>query len=295
LVSVIRNLGAPERFGERQYRATLDPTFFVALTGTTAMLDRISLDTPLVELRSSRQTNRKFLHCLDDHQKDQQKRDLLTARFRNAFRKSVEGIIEAGRVLIEAKNELEHGQFIDWVERDLRFGPAQECGRGLGLRKVQMLMFLAKNEVISNANHWCAFPPSWRTLWELSQIRPKQRLLDLIASGKINPGMTREEAFALNHKSSGERSPTPRLKREIAALLNVCIFLGGGDGVLAHIRELKDVSNVPAAKEFGRAARWAKQKIAERRRANSATILLVLRRKMEALGTIRSAAVRSRH
>jgi hypothetical protein len=44
-------------------------------------------------------------------------------------------------------------------------------------------MFLARNEVISNASHWHAFPPSSRTLWELTQIRPKQRLLELIAKG----------------------------------------------------------------------------------------------------------------
>jgi hypothetical protein len=42
------------------------------------------------------------------------------------LKKSAEGIIEAGRVLIEAKNELEHGQFIEWVACDLRFGDPQE-------------------------------------------------------------------------------------------------------------------------------------------------------------------------
>ena len=36
--------------------------------------------------------------------------------------KGVEGIIEAGRVLIDAKSELEHGQFTDWVVSELRFG-----------------------------------------------------------------------------------------------------------------------------------------------------------------------------
>ena len=99
------------------------------------------------------------------------------------MKKSVEGIIEAGRVLIEAKNELEHGQFIDWVVNDLRFGIRKDGSRPADLRKAQMLMFLARNEVISNACHWHAFPPSPRTLWELTQIRPKQRLLELIAKG----------------------------------------------------------------------------------------------------------------
>ena len=36
--------------------------------------------------------------------------------------KGVAGIIEAGQVLIEAKNKLPHGQFTDWVDRELRFG-----------------------------------------------------------------------------------------------------------------------------------------------------------------------------
>ena len=182
------------------------------------------------------------------------------------MKKSVEGTIEAGGVLIEAKNELEHGQFIDWVVNDLRFGIRKDGSRPADLRQAQMLMFLARNEVISNACHWHAFPPSLRTLWELTQIRPKQRLLELIANGTVNSGMTREEAVALRHKTSQERSRAPKLKREIAALLEVCIILGGGDGVLAHIRDLKDVSDVPPVEEIDRAARWVKRKLTECRK-----------------------------
>lgn len=228
------------------------------------MLERISLDKNLVEWRPERKTSAR------QHQNSREARDklsALTARFRNALKKSVEGIIEAGRVLIEARNELEHGQFTDWVVRELRFGSRKDSSREVDLRKAEMLMFLARNEVISNPCHWHAFPPSPRTLWELTQIRPKLRLLELIASGTINPGMTREEAVALRQKNSHERSPTPKLKREIAALLEVCIALGGGDGVLAHIRDLKDVSELPPAKEFDRAARWVRQKLAERRQS----------------------------
>jgi hypothetical protein len=193
----------------------------------------------------------------------------LTARFRNALKKSVEGIVEAGLVLIQAKSEVEHGQFIDWVVNELRFGTQKVGVPHADIRQAEMLMFLARNDVISKSCHWHAFPPSPRTLWELTQIRPKQRLLDLIADGTINPSMTREEAIALRHGTSLERSPVPtvRLKREIAALVDVCIFLGGGDGVLAHIRGINDIANVPATSDFDRAARWAKRKLAERRRA----------------------------
>jgi hypothetical protein len=228
------------------------------------MLERIWLDKNVVEWVPERKTSTRGDK---NGRQTKDKLSALTARFRNALKKSVEGIVEAGCVLIEAKNELEHGQFIDWVVRELRFGSRKDGNREADLRKAEMLMFLARNEVISNPCHWHDFPPSPRTLWELTQIRPKQRLLELIANGTINSGMTREDAVALRHKISQERSPTPKLRREIAALLEVCIILGGGDGVLAHIRDLNDVSNVPPAKEFDRAARWVRQKLAERRQS----------------------------
>jgi hypothetical protein len=94
-------------------------------------------------------------------------------------------------VLIQANDELPHGEWLEWLENDLHLHP----------RKAQMLMLIARHPVLSNAYHWYAFPASWRTLYELTQLcRPKQnpqRMLDLIASGQINPFMTREDAQAL--------------------------------------------------------------------------------------------------
>ncbi len=52
-------------------------------------------------------------------------------------------------MLIEAKSELEHGEFINWVVCDLRFGT--RAHREPDLCKAEMLMFLARNEVISNS------------------------------------------------------------------------------------------------------------------------------------------------
>ena len=98
---------------------------------------------------------------------------VLTQRFRNALKQSVAGIIEASKVLIEVKKKLPHGDFTDWVDRELRFGaPTKTGSREANIRKGQMLIMVAEHEVISNANHWYAFPPSWRTLYELTQLRP---------------------------------------------------------------------------------------------------------------------------
>jgi hypothetical protein len=101
----------------------------------------------------------------------------------------------------------------------------------------------------------------------LTQIRPKQKLLTLIESGKINPGITIEDAVTLRRgTTSRERSPTtPKLKRELIALLDACIVLGGGDCVLAHIRGLKD-SNIPTIKDFDVATKWARDKLSQQRR-----------------------------
>lgn len=108
------------------------------------------------------------------------------------MRKSVEGIFQAGGVLIEGKAQLVHGEFIDWVTNDLKLGEGK-----VGMRKAQMLMNIARHPILSKANQWFAFPPSWRTIHEISLIRPKSRLLAFIANGKINSGMTREEVIAL--------------------------------------------------------------------------------------------------
>jgi hypothetical protein len=233
------------------------------------MLDRTSRRQTLLEpfhlpRLSDRNDGRKIRIGHNRHDLSE-----LTERFRNALKKSVEGIVAAGQVLIQAKSELEHGQFTDWVVNDLRFGTRKPGVRDADIRKAELLMFLARNEVISNPCHWHDFPPSPRTLWELTQIRPKQRLLDLIADGTINPSMTREEAIALRSGATREQptAPTLKLKREIAALVDVCIFLGGGDGVLAHIREATDLQHVPAPAEFERAVRWVKRRLANRRRS----------------------------
>ena len=94
---------------------------------------------------------------------------VLTQRFRNALKQSVAGIIEAGQVLIEAKSRIAYGDFTDWVVRKLQFCSRNEGSREADLRKAEMLMLLARHEVISKSCHWHALPPSIRTLYELTQ------------------------------------------------------------------------------------------------------------------------------
>jgi hypothetical protein len=213
------------------------------------MLDRTaSLGEPLIEMRSPSHKGSR---------KDQRKLADLTKRFKSAMKQSLEGILQAGDVLIEAKRALPHGKWLSWVEQDLK----------IGIRSAQILMFIARNPVISNATHESLLlPVSPRTLYELSQFQPA-RLSALISSGRITPGLTREEAVALRHGavSKQERLTAPKLKHAIATLVNVCLVLGGSDVVLAYIRGLEDISTIaPTAKELRQAAVWAKHKLATR-------------------------------
>jgi hypothetical protein len=80
--------------------------------------------------------------------------ELVWARkVRAAWQKSVESIIETGRLLIEAKAALPHGGF-EIMVKDLPFGA----------RAAQFLMKVASHPVLSNPKHASLLPASWMTL-----------------------------------------------------------------------------------------------------------------------------------
>jgi hypothetical protein len=188
---------------------------------------------------------------------------VLTQRFRNALKKSVAGIIEAGQVLIEAKSRIEYGQFTDWVVRELQFGSRKEGSRESSIWKAEKLMLLAQHDVISKSCHWHALPPSIRTLYELTQV-PRSKLLKLIDNGRVHAGTTREEAIEFQPKSKGSPKSQVKLKREIATLVDVCILLGQSDCVLAHIRSLKRARKNLTVQMFEQAVRWAKPQLTKK-------------------------------
>jgi hypothetical protein len=98
-----------------------------------------------------------------------------------AWQKTTEAIIETGRLLNEAKAEVEHGDWLKLVEA-LPFGA----------RTAQMLMAIAANPVLSNPNHGSHLPPSWRTLYELTKL-DDQVLLAKIEDHSIHPDIERKD------------------------------------------------------------------------------------------------------
>lgn len=86
-------------------------------------------------------------------------RDDWSARITACWRQSIDGIIQTGRLLAQAKAELPHGEFLPMVET-LPFK----------LTMVQRLIAIAADARISNAAHGPILPAHWRTLYELTKL-----------------------------------------------------------------------------------------------------------------------------
>lgn len=118
--------------------------------------------------------------------------------------------LETGQFLIDAKSDLECGQFSIMVERELPFGP----------RTARMLMAIANHPIISDRNHGSVLPSSWRTLYELTRL-PNAVLLAALADGSIHPKMERKDARALvdDGEDAGAVEQRMNSSNEAAALM----------------------------------------------------------------------------
>jgi hypothetical protein len=105
---------------------------------------------------------------------------------RETWRRGVESTIAAGQLLIEARQQLEHGEFALMIKAKLPFDAST----------ARRLMIVAEHPVLSNRAHGHVLPPSWRTLYELSKV-PHDVLLARIADGTVHPGMERGDVSAI--------------------------------------------------------------------------------------------------
>jgi hypothetical protein len=113
-----------------------------------------------------------------------------TAKITRSWHASLEGLLECGSLLVAAKNALPHGEFLNMIERDLPFGP----------RTAQMLMRVATDQRLTNANHVSHLPPHLGTLHELTKLNDEIFERGL-ADGTIHPDMGRAVATGLNRKA----------------------------------------------------------------------------------------------
>jgi Protein of unknown function (DUF3102) len=110
------------------------------------------------------------------------------ARINDAWQKTVDSAIETGLRIIDAREGLEHGEYIAMIESDLNFS------RSMAFRFVA----IASDKVLSNDAHVQHLPPAVGTLYDLTVIANKGYDLEAgIQSGDIHPKMERKDVKAL--------------------------------------------------------------------------------------------------
>ena len=120
--------------------------------------------------------------------------DKWVARINGAWRSSVEGIIAVGRLLTEAKADLQHGQFAAMIETRLSFGA----------NTAQILMKIASDPRLANPEFIQLLPSSWGTLYELTKVSD-EIFAEKIKEGVIRPDMLRDEAMRLHRPYGNAR------------------------------------------------------------------------------------------
>lgn len=118
-----------------------------------------------------------------------------------AWRKGAANFLECGKLLGEAKDELQRNAY-DAMLKQLHFDPSV----------AKKLICIAKNAMLGAHVH--QLPPCWSTLYELSKLADNL-LKAKFADGTIHPGMQRKHAMALNPKKATAKST--RTKYELAA------------------------------------------------------------------------------
>jgi N6-adenosine-specific RNA methylase IME4 len=103
-----------------------------------------------------------------------------SAKITAAYQKTVKGIFEVGRLLIEAKTHLPHGSFKSMIEGELPFGPSE----------AQRYMRVARNPRFANPAHVQHLPASISTLCEIEKL-PDDVYARLLSERTIRPGMQR--------------------------------------------------------------------------------------------------------
>lgn len=96
--------------------------------------------------------------------------------------RAVESIVSAGKHLIAAKADVQHGEWLPLLDRI-----------GINERHAQRLMQVGGNAALANPTHVSDVPASLRALMELSRL-PPEAIESGIESGDVHPGMTAKDA-----------------------------------------------------------------------------------------------------
>jgi hypothetical protein len=178
----------------------------------------------------------------------------LTEQYHKGDLKSFQGNNEKCQAVAEGRKRLADGEWGNWVTNILKLG----CNRRTAMRVAQMMILVAEDKDLSDANQWFALPASWRTRYELVAILP-ERKQQLIDDGEIHSGLTREGAIALRKGRKQDR-PVFILSAFILRFRRECERLGDA-GVVNELLYDPGHLTPDELEEFGhelvrRASQW---------------------------------------
>lgn len=113
-----------------------------------------------------------------------------------AWKRALEGILEAGKILAQAEKDLGRKQWLAMVENELPFTR----------RTAEKLLKIASDTRLTNPKYRNLLPPRWTTLHELTFLKDAE-FERAITEGLIHPDMERSEAERLI-PSKRQRAPT---------------------------------------------------------------------------------------
>lgn len=167
-----------------------------------------------------------------------------SARIIAAFERTRAGFFEIGRLLVAAKADLPHGEFINMIERELPFGR----------RHAQALMLIAKDQRLTNARCISLLPASMGTLYELARL-DDNTFNAMLRGGLINPSMKRDDVVSIHVRLSAEADArrvaglVPARGRFRTLLIDPPWKSGGGQGKMPYAtmsqNELEDPVKLP--------------------------------------------------
>jgi Protein of unknown function (DUF3102) len=107
-------------------------------------------------------------------------------RIHARWAKAVGAIVETGKQLIVAKDDIPYGEFHYMIHNELPFSGST----------AERLMAIARHKILSQSAQARNLPAHWTTLAELSRLPPR-RVVTLINDGSISPKIGRREAEVL--------------------------------------------------------------------------------------------------
>lgn len=130
-----------------------------------------------------------------------------------AWQNAVESIVETGRRLIEAKQRVGHGRWLDTVAL-LPFGDGT----------ARKLMTIATHPDLADRSHGNDLPASWTTLYVLAQL-PAGEVARRIEAGEITPELDRATAQQWTSTYAAARQETlNRWSQAVDGLTNALSF-----------------------------------------------------------------------